>query len=57
MLVGLPKSLSQISMAPGVKWNFWQDMLLTASVLTSVSNSGLKASVTPVIGLDWSFRR
>ena len=55
VLVGLPESLTKISIVPGLKWNLWGDVLLTANALMTISNDGLKASFTPVIGFDWSF--
>jgi hypothetical protein len=57
VLVGLPESLTRISIVPGVKWNAWGDLLVTANVLTTLTNDGLKATFTPVIGFDWSFHR
>jgi hypothetical protein len=57
VLVGLPESLTKISVVPGVKWNVWSDLLLTFNALTTVENDGLKATFTPVIGFDWSFHR
>ena len=55
VLVGLPESLTKISIVPGVKWNILKDFLLTANALMTISNDGLKAGFTPVIGFDWSF--
>jgi hypothetical protein len=55
VLVGLPESLTKISIVPGVKWNIWRDVLLTANALMVISSDGLKAGFTPVIGFDWSF--
>jgi hypothetical protein len=57
VLVGLPGNLTKISIVPGVKWNVWGDLLLTVNALTALSNEGLKATFTPVIGFDWSFHR
>jgi hypothetical protein len=33
----------------------WRRVLLTASLLTTLANDGLRANVTPVAGIDWSF--
>jgi hypothetical protein len=54
-LVAQGTPLNAISIAPGAKWNVWRNLLVTASVLTSLSNDGLRAKVIPVAGLDWGF--
>ena len=54
-LIGLPEGVGQLSLAPGVKWNFYRSALLTVNLLTSLSNSGLRANFTPVFGIDWAF--
>jgi hypothetical protein len=64
-LVGVPGSfdeleavgegLNVVSLAPGIKWNVWRKLLVTANVLGSMANDGVRAKVTPVFGLDWAF--
>jgi len=54
-LVGQGESINTFSVVPGAKWNIWRRFLLTANVLTSLNNDGLRAKVTPVAGIDWSF--
>jgi hypothetical protein len=54
-LIGLPESANQLSVVPGVKWNAWRSVLITGNVLASLTNSGLRANVVPVLGVDWAF--
>ncbi len=54
-LVGQSGGISSFWIVPGAKWNVWRRFLLTASVLTSLKNDGLRAKITPVAGIDWSF--
>lgn len=54
-LVGVNKGLSQTWLAPGLKWNVWQSVLITGNVLASLSTEGLRANLTPVLGVDWTF--
>jgi hypothetical protein len=54
-LVGVSKSIGEVSLVPGIKWNVWRSVLLTGNVLTTLSNDGLRANVIPVVGVDWAF--
>ena len=54
-LVGVGEGVHQVAFAPGVKWNTVGSFLLTGNVLLSLSNSGLRANVIPVVGIDWAF--
>ena len=54
-LIGLPEGTNQLSLVPGVKWNAWRSVLITGNVLASLVNSGLRANVVPVVGVDWTF--
>jgi hypothetical protein len=54
-LVGQSGGINSFWIVPGAKWNVWRRFLLTASVLTSLKNDGLRAKITPVGGIDWSF--
>lgn len=54
-LVGQGEGINSFWVVPGAKWNVWRRFLLTANVLTSLANDGLRAKVTPVAGIDWSF--
>jgi hypothetical protein len=53
--VGVPRGLSAVSLAPGIKWNVAGNVLVTGSVLGSLANDGLRATLIPVVGLDWAF--
>jgi hypothetical protein len=54
-LVGLSEGLNVVSLAPGIKWNAWRNVLVTGNVLASLANNGIRANVVPVIGLDVTF--
>ncbi len=54
-LVALPQGTNQLSLVPGIKWNAWRSVLVTGNVLASLANSGLRANVVPVVGVDWTF--
>ena len=54
-LVGQGEGIGSFWVVPGAKWNVWRRVLLTANVLTSLHSDGLRAKVTPVAGIDWSF--
>ena len=41
--------------AAGVKLNPWGNLLLSAHVLIPLNSSGLKSSITPVLGFEYSF--
>jgi hypothetical protein len=50
-----PAGLRQLSAGAGVKWNFAGAALLNANILFPLDDTGLRDSMTPVIGLDWGF--
>jgi hypothetical protein len=50
-----PRGLHRLYGAAGVKWNFAGTALLTANLLLSMNDQGLRDHLTPVIGLDWGF--
>jgi Putative MetA-pathway of phenol degradation len=54
-LVASPHGVQQVLFAPGIKWNVWESVLVTANVLAALSNNGLRADAIPVIGIDWAF--
>ena len=54
-LVGQAQGINSFWVVPGAKWNVWRRFLITANVLTSLHNDGLRAKITPVAGIDWSF--
>ena len=54
-LVAIPDGVHSALLAPGAKWNVFQRTLVTAHVLVSITKSGLRDLVTPVIGIDWGF--
>ena len=47
-LVGQAEGINSFWIVPGAKWNVWRRFLLTANVLTTLANDGLRAKVTPV---------
>jgi hypothetical protein len=54
-LVAVPSGVNTVLLAPGAKWNMFGRALLTTNVLVSLTNSGLRTRVTPVVGIDWGF--
>lgn len=54
-LVGQSEGINSFWIVPGAKWNVWRRVLLTANLLTTLANDGLRANFTPVAGIDWSF--
>lgn len=54
-LVAIPSGANTMLLAPGAKWNVFRSALLTANVLISLTDNGLRTRVTPVIGVDWGF--
>ena len=54
-LVAIPNGLNRVILAPGAKWNLYGTALLTANVLVPITKGGLRAQLTPVIGIDWGF--
>ena len=53
VLLAQEKGFNVAAFAPGVKYNLWGDVLLTANMLVSLANHGMRANVTPAIGIDW----
>ena len=56
-LVAVPANVNTVILAPGAKWNFYKSALLTANLLVALTNTGMRSRVTPVIGVDWGFKR
>jgi len=54
-LVAIQGGAHGVSLAPGVKWNIWREVLLTGNVLLSLSNNGLQSNIVAVAGMDVSF--
>lgn len=54
-LVAVPSGANTVLLAPGAKWNIFKSALLTMNVLVSVTDTGLRTRVTPVVGIDWGF--
>jgi hypothetical protein len=48
-------SLNLVVGAFGVKWNPTGNLLISANVLLPFTNAGLRAKLTPVIGVDYGF--
>jgi hypothetical protein len=55
LLVAKGGGLHVVSAAPGFKWNVAGNALVSAHALVTLANQGLRANVTPVIGVDWTF--
>ena len=55
LLVATPEGLSQVALAPGVKFNVWRSVLITGNVLASLTSGGVRARFIPVFGVDWAF--
>lgn len=54
-LVGVPGGFHTVTLAPGIKWNFYRAALLTGHLLVSATQGGLQDRITPVVGVDWGF--
>ena len=55
LLVATPEGVSQVALAPGVKFNVWRSVLITGNVLASLTTGGVRARFIPVFGVDWAF--
>jgi len=55
LLVGLPDGVNMAAFAPGIKYNLWGSVLVTANVLASLTSDGIRARFIPVFGIDWAF--
>jgi hypothetical protein len=49
--------VSTVYTAAGLKWNAGQNWLLNTSLLVRLSDVGLRARITPVISVDYTFAR
>jgi hypothetical protein len=49
-------SLHLLTIVPGLKWNLTETWVLAANVTIPLTNGGLTAPFTPVVGLDYSLR-
>jgi hypothetical protein len=56
-LVPDTSTLRTLTAAPGVKWNVSDTWVLAASATVPLTSSGLTASVTPFVGLDYAWSR
>ena len=56
-LVGTAEPTSRLAVVGGFRWNVASRWMLTASVLRSITTSGLTADWVPTIALDYSFGR
>jgi len=52
-LVAVPGGYNTVLIAPGLKWNVYRALLVTANVLIAATDGGLTDRVTPVIGVDF----
>jgi hypothetical protein len=53
--VALPDGIQKLMLVPGLKLNLKSKLLLSVNALTTLKNNGLRATVTPVVGLDVTF--
>jgi hypothetical protein len=51
----VPNALDVIAAVPGLKWNVAGNVLVTANFVTAIANTGLRANVIPVVGVDYAF--
>ena len=49
------KNLNLPLASVGAKYNVWRNLLVSGNLLFSLSDSGLRDKVTPVIGFDYSY--
>ncbi len=49
------RSLTTVLGTAGIKFNPWQNLLISAHVVVALNDAGLRSRVTPVVGLDYSF--
>ena len=56
-LIGTTEPATRLLLVGGVRWNIAARWLVNASVLRSVTNSGLQAHWVPTVSLDYSFGR
>lgn len=54
-VVGLPKGITKLTLAPGLKWNLKGTVLLSVNFLIPMFDQGVHDLFTPVVGLDWTF--
>jgi hypothetical protein len=54
-LVPTDESLNIFSIAPGLKWNAYSNLVISAHLLSALVNDGLRSDTTPMIGVDWTF--
>jgi hypothetical protein len=53
-LVALGEGIQKVTVVPGLKLNLKGKLLLSLNALVTVKNDGLRAKVTPVVGIDLS---
>jgi hypothetical protein len=51
-LVALGEGIQRLSLVPGLKLNLKGKLLLSLSAIVTLKNSGLRSTVTPVVGID-----
>ena len=56
LLTPLAQPLDVVSAAPGIKWNVAGNVLVTANMLLSIANRGLRATMTPMVGFEWAYQ-
>lgn len=49
------RNLTTVLGTAGVKFNAWQNLLISAHVVVALNDAGLRSRVTPVVGFDYSF--
>jgi hypothetical protein len=51
----IEKSMRELSLVPGIKWNLKGKFLLSLSGVASLYDNGLHDVFTPVVGIDFNF--
>ena len=54
-IVARSANLTELSIAPGVKWNAFGSALIVANLLIPINDTGLRDRITPVVGINWAF--
>lgn len=55
-LVPTTEAFAELSIVPGLKWNAFGNVIVTANLLWSAYDEGLKTSFVPVVGIEWAPR-
>jgi hypothetical protein len=56
-LVAFSQGTAKFDIVPGIRWAPRERLLISANLLVSLYNAGLRARVIPALGVEWSFGR